>query len=86
MSQQKIQYKFIKCLDSYIDTNHIGELTAPEAAEVLEKAGLLKDSDLRKGLPLRDLLRAGEFGEWAYQIGSIWHIKRSSIKWPKKKK
>ena len=81
-----MQYKLIKCLDFYMDANHIKEMSAPAAAEVLEKAGLLKDSDLRKGLPLRDLLRDGEFGEWAYQIGSIWHIKRSSIKWTEKKK
>lgn len=80
-----LQYKLIQCLDRYMDLNHLSEMSAPAAAEVLEKAGLLKDSDLRKGLPLRDLLRAGEFGEWAYQIGSTWHIKRSSIKWPDKK-
>lgn len=77
-----LQYKLIKCLDIYMDTIHVSEMSAPDAAEVLEKAGLLKDSTLRKGLPLRDILRDGGFGEFAYQIGSTWHIKRSNIKWP----
>jgi len=35
------------------------EVTAVEAAEWLDEAGLLKDSRHRPGLPLRRLLRAG---------------------------
>lgn len=66
-----------------MDMNHISELSAPDAAEVLERAGLLKDRQDRKGLPLRDILRNGDFGEYAYQIGNTWHIKRSNIQWPK---
>lgn len=77
-----LQYKLIKCIDLYMDANHISEMSAPNAAEVLDKAGLLKDSTTRRGLPLRDILRDGGFGEFAYQIGSTWHIKRSGIKWP----
>lgn len=75
-------YKLIKYLDRYMDMNHISELSAPDAAEILDKAGLLKDREDRKGLPLRDILRNGDFGEYAYQIGKTWHIKRSNIKWP----
>lgn len=72
--------KLIKCLDLYMDVNHISEIGAPEASEVLDKAGLLKNH--KNGLPLRDKLREEKFGEFAYQIGNTWHIKRSSIKWP----
>lgn len=71
----------IRYLDKYMDANHLTELLAPEAAEILDKAGLLKDSTLRKGLPLRRLLRAGEYEPWAYQVGRRWHIRRSSNKW-----
>lgn len=76
--------KLIKCLDLYMDAHHIFELKAPEAAEVLDKAGLLNNS--KNGLPLRNKLRNGEFEQWAYQIGHTWHIKRSNIKWPNPQK
>jgi hypothetical protein len=36
------------------------EITAVEAAELLERAGLLRDSVLHPGPPLRKLLRAGK--------------------------
>jgi hypothetical protein len=35
------------------------EVTALEAAQWLDQAGLLADSEQRPGLPLRNLLRAG---------------------------
>lgn len=64
-----------------MDKNHISVLKATEAAEVLDRAGLLKDNMVRKGLPLRNKLRAGEFGELAYQVGRFWYIKRSNNRW-----
>lgn len=79
-----MNFKLIKCLDLYMDAHHISELGAPEAAEVLDKAGLLNNS--KNGLPLREKLRDGEFEQWAYQIGNTWHIKRSNIKWPNPQK
>lgn len=82
--QKEIQYKLIKCIDLYMDLHHITEMSAPAAAEVLERASLLQDSDIRRGLPFREILRSGCYGDWAYQIGNTWHIKRSSIKWPEK--
>lgn len=81
----KLEYKLIKCIDRNMDQNHLMELSAPGAAEVLEKAGLHQDSDTKGGKPLREIFRAGGYGEWAYQIGDTWHIKRSSIKWPASK-
>lgn len=74
-----LQVKLIRCLDRYMDRNGIRELSAPAAAEVLDKAGLLKDSDTRPGKPLRDILRDGGFERYAYQIGREWHIRRSDI-------
>lgn len=50
-----------------------------EANAVLAKAGLLKDNDLRKGKPLRDILRKGNIPH-AYQAvgkGSEWTIPNS---------
>lgn len=76
--------KLIKCLDLYMDTNHLTEIGAPEAAEVLDREGLLKNS--KHGFPLRKKLRDGKFEQYAYQIGSTWHIKRSDIPWPTTKK
>lgn len=67
----------INCLNNYMEQNHISELSAPDAAEILDRAGLLKDNPDRKGLPLRRILRDGGFGDNAYQIGRIWHIRKS---------
>lgn len=47
------------------------QVTAIEAARELARLGLLKDSDSRRGLPLRDLLRAGQIGN-TYQDGGRW--------------
>lgn len=72
----------IKFLDDYIERNNIISLTPPEANELLDKAGLLKDSSTRKGKPLRDLLRAGELPH-AIQVGGkyqSWRIPSSSKK------
>ena len=67
----------ISILDHYMIENNLASLTAVEAAELLDKRGILKDSKLRKGLPLRNILRDGGIPH-AYQIGNRWHIPRSS--------
>lgn len=51
------------------------EVTPNEAAEWLDKAGLLRAGGTARGLPLRNLLRAGRI-EGAEQRGSRWAIKR----------
>lgn len=38
----------------------LDEVTAVDAAAWLDRAGLLKDSETRRGLPLRNLLRDGK--------------------------
>jgi hypothetical protein len=69
----------IKELDSEIVRLKKAYLTAVEANEILAKKGLLKDSSLRPGKPLRDLLRKGHFPH-AYQNGTFWYIPLSSNK------
>ena len=73
---RKIQ-QIIECLDSWMKKNHRSELGAVEAAEILDKAGILKDSQTRPGKPLRDILRASQI-PYAYQQGSKWVIPYSN--------
>lgn len=47
------------------------EVTAVEAAQELDRLGLLRDSPTRRGKPLRDLLRAGSI-DFARQDGGRW--------------
>ena len=71
----------IDFLDKCIEQKHVNVLTAVEAGDLLDKAGILKDSVSRKGKPLRDKLRAGLIPH-AYQIGTNWFIplsKQSSL-------
>ena len=63
----------IQCLDNYMIQNGLTHIGAPDANAVLERNGLLKDSGLRPGKPLRDLLRAGKLPH-AYQQGRTWII------------
>ena len=63
----------INFLDKCIQQKHVNKLTAVEAAELLDKAGILKDSISRKGQPLRKILRAGLIPH-AYQVGTLWFI------------
>ena len=53
--------KITKAIDSLIERT-VGKncVTAVEAAEKLDKLGILKDSKTRKGQPLREILRAGK--------------------------
>ena len=66
----------INFLDKCIEQKHVNVLTAVEAGELLDKAGILKDSVSRKGKPLRDKLRAGLIPH-AYQVGTNWFIPQS---------
>ena len=65
--------KIIKYLDDYLMKNHIQFISAPEANQILEEAGLLNDSIQRPGKPLRKLLRAGYFPH-AYKNNGRWVI------------
>ncbi len=70
----------ISYLDKYLLQTGKQSIGPVEANAVLAKAGLLKDSDLRKGKPLRDILRSGKIPH-AYQAGgkgSEWTIPNSN--------
>lgn len=70
----------ISHLDKYLLQTGQQSIGPVEANAILAKAGLLKDSDLRKGKPLRDILRTGKIPH-AYQAGgkgSEWTIPNSS--------
>lgn len=65
--------QIIKYLDSWLEQNDKTEITAIQAAEILDRAGILKDSTSRPGLPLRKKFRSGEIphaeqynGRWFY--------------------
>lgn len=74
----------ISTLDKYIEKNGIDALTAVEAAEMLDEAGILNDSSSRPGKALRDILRAGEI-EHAYQLSNgRWFIPHSGKNYEKK--
>ncbi len=53
-------------------------VTAVEAARWLDNAKLLKDSKVRPGLPLRDLLRAGRIGGQRQEPNGRWFIDRTT--------
>lgn len=73
----------ISIIDKYIEYEHKDVLTAVEAAELLDKAGVLKDSLSRPGKPLRDILRAGYIAH-AYQLSNgRWFIPHSGRKYEK---
>ena len=63
----------IRCLDNYMIQEGLTQIDAPKANAVLERNGLLRDSEQRPGKPLRELLRAGKLPH-AYQKGRIWII------------
>lgn len=50
------------------------EVTAVEAAQELDRLGLLRDSPTRRGKPLRDLLRAGSIDFSRQDDGRWWFI------------
>ena len=49
--------RIVKTIDKYLEDNHLYEVSAVEANEILAKKGVLKDCDDRPGFPLRKLLR-----------------------------
>jgi hypothetical protein len=67
----------IEAIDRYLIRENKLEATPTELSPYLDKIGLLKDSELRKGKPLRDLLRKKQIPQ-AYQNGSRWIIPRSN--------
>ena len=69
----------IRKIDEFLERTGKKSTDPVEANEMLEKAGLLNDSDTRKGKPLRELLRRGLISH-AYQPGgprSSWVIPHS---------
>lgn len=69
-------------IDEFLEKSGKSSTNPVEANEILAKAGLLKDSDLRPGLPLRNILRTGQIPH-AYQSGgkgSSWLIPHSKGK------
>ncbi len=74
--------RIIQCLDAHMIKNRLKALNPVEAGEVLDREGLLKDSETRPGLPLRRILRAGKIPH-AVQPGgkgSGWVIPLSGAK------
>ncbi len=59
-----------------LEHNHQNEVTAVEAAQWLDQAGILKDSTHRPGLPLRNLLRAGLIEGQKQMPNSRWFIEK----------
>lgn len=53
-------FKIVQCIDDHLSRNNLESIDPVEAARILERAGLLKDSKIRPGLPLRNLLRKGK--------------------------
>lgn len=68
--------KIIQAISEYFDLHPNKEhITPVEANEYLEKIGVLKDSNSRKGKPLRELLREGLIPN-AQKFGYYWRIYR----------
>ena len=68
-------------LQQQLRLRQLGEVAAVEAARWLDASGLLKDSASRPGLPLRNMLRAGEISAATQRpAGSYgrWFIGRAS--------
>ncbi len=70
--------QIIKAIDEFIERENLIETTPVEINFYLEKIGLLNDSSLRKGKPIRDILRDNKIPH-AYQIGNRWFIPHSGI-------
>ena len=68
--------EIIKAIDEFLEKENKTETTPVEVNPYLKKKGILKDSNSRKGKPLRDKLRNGNIPH-AYQIGNRWFIPKS---------
>lgn len=78
MSVQRI----IDYIDNHLEKNHLDYINPVDAGALLDRAGILTDSSLRPGLPLRKLLRKGAIPH-AFQPGgkgSGWVIPHSGGK------
>ncbi|MCH5238184.1 MAG: hypothetical protein J1E95_10385 [Muribaculaceae bacterium] len=58
----------IRKIDEYLEKNNLNEIKAVEAAEYLDRIGVLKDSKDRPGLPLRNILRDNLIPNAEYRI------------------
>lgn len=65
-------------LQSEMSRRSLDTVAAVEAAGWLDRAGLLKDSPHRPGLPLRDLLRAGQILGQRQEPNGRWYIDRTT--------
>lgn len=74
--------QIVAYLDNYLVKTNRKTIEPVEANEILERAGLLKDSEDRPGKPLRELLRKGLLPH-AFQLGGKgtgWTIPHSNTK------
>ena len=71
----KLQLATINLYLQYqLERRDMAEVTAVEAAKWLSRAQILKDSDAKPGLPLRELLRAGEILGQRQAVNNRWFI------------
>lgn len=75
MKEKNIE-KIIACIDRYLEQSGQQTITPPDANKLLERDGILNDSQSRPGKPLRDLLRDKKIPH-AYKVGNKWHIPHS---------
>jgi len=73
MEKQKIS-KINEFLQNKLKRENIKEVTAVQAAKWLDMADLLRDSEYRRGLPLRNLLRAGKIIGQRQESNGRWFI------------
>jgi len=70
----------VKAINAYLQAElrrrERDEVAAVEAAKWLDRAGILTDSTIRAGLPLRDLLRAGVIDGQRQEPNRRWYIDR----------
>jgi len=63
-------------IQTYLRDQNLATITPVEIARELERAGILKDSKSRPGLPLRNLLRQGSIENARQDESNRWHIDR----------
>jgi hypothetical protein len=69
--------EIIAAIDSYLEQHRKNYVTPSEAAELLDRRGLIEDNPYpRQGLPVRRMLRKGKIPH-AYQVNRRWYIPHS---------
>jgi hypothetical protein len=68
----------INSIDETLEKSGNSYITAVDAAKILDRKGILKDSETRPGKPLREILRAGLIPH-AFQEGVFWRIPHSGL-------